>query len=223
MEVKTFNHQEKKFGVAQLESSVWKCSFHPLLISLYNRYNLLNKRKVISKTKKKSEVSGGGKKPWRQKGTGRARQGSIRSPQWKGGGVVFGPSGDQNYSVQMNRKEKKKALSSVLSKKLLLGEVVIVEDIKFDLYKTKEASSLADILLEGSNRKLLVVNSLLESKNKMFEVSFRNIEKVLLKNSARLDVYDVISSGTVVFTRNSLIEVEERLFDSRKQLMKEEF
>lgn len=216
MEVKTFDYLGKKFGVMKLQSDIWNCNFHPLLISLYNRYNLLNKRNVISKTKNKSEVSGGGRKPWRQKGTGRARQGSIRSPQWKGGGVVFGPDGKQNYSVQMNRKEKRKALSSILSKKLSLGEIIVAENINFDSYKTKEAYSFVKSL--ESKKNLLIVNSLLESKNEKFEKSFRNIKEVSLKNSVRLDVYDVIKSNIIVFTPSSLTEIEKRLsgFDNNK-------
>ncbi|HXN54396.1 MAG TPA: 50S ribosomal protein L4, partial [Mycoplasmatales bacterium] len=142
MEVKVFNCFEKKFSTNSLNSKIWRVSFSPLLISLYNRYSLLNRRNVISKTKNKAEVSGGGRKPWMQKGTGRARQGSIRSPQWVGGGVVFGPSGNQNYSVEMNKKERRKALYSIFSEKISRGELIIVENMKFTNYSTKEANLL---------------------------------------------------------------------------------
>lgn len=210
MKAKIFDCSEKKFGNVDLDSKIWNSSFKPFLISMYNRLIISNERERISKTKNKSEVSGGGRKPWRQKGTGRARQGSIRSPQWKGGGVVFGPSGEQNYSIGMNKKERKASLFSILSKKASENEVLILENFKIDDYKTKFALSLLNDI-GFLDKKILFVAHSSEKENGFLKKSFKNIKKVNVTDTKNLKINFILSSQALIFTKDSILEMESLL------------
>ena len=155
--------------------------------------------------KNRSAVSGGGRKPWRQKGTGRARQGSIRSPQWRGGGIVFGPT-PRSYSYKLPRKVRRLAIKSVLSQKVLDQKLVVVEALQFDAPKTKEfAQVLANLKVDT---KVLVV---VESSNEFAQLAARNIPNVTIVDETQVTVLDVVNNDKLVLTQAALSKVEEGL------------
>ena len=155
--------------------------------------------------KNRSAVSGGGRKPWRQKGTGRARQGSIRSPQWRGGGIVFGPT-PRSYSYKLPRKVRRLAIKSVLSQKVLDQKLVVVEALQFDVPKTKEfAQVLANLKVDT---KVLVV---VESSNEFAQLAARNIPNVTVVDETQVTVLDVVNNDKLVLTQAALSKVEEGL------------
>ena len=164
-----------------------------------------NSRQATAKTKVRHEVSGGGKKPWRQKGTGRARAGTTRSPIWVGGGTVFGPVGNQNYKISQNKKEHQLALRSALSLKAKEG-LVVVNEIKFVEKKTKEFVKMLDALKVG-NKVLVVVNSIDENT---FAAS-RNVGYAKVVTSDNVSVLDLLNVDTLVMSQESVKEVEEAL------------
>ena len=164
-------------------------------------------RSGTASTKTRSEVQGGGRKPWRQKGLGRARHGSIRSPQWVGGGVVFGPH-PRDYSQRTPKKMKKLALRSALSARASEGNIKVVETIDWAAPKTKVASSLLSAI--GATRKALVV---LGPTDRVAERSFRNLPRVVLTHSGQLSAYDVLWADTVVFTTDTLGSVAAGSYD----------
>ena len=157
-------------------------------------------RSATSKVKSRGEVRGGGRKPWRQKGTGRARQGSIRSPQWVGGGVAHGPSGEQNYTKRVSKSLKRVALRSALSDRASSGDVRVIEDLTFDAPKTKDAIAFLDAM-EFGTRRVLVVTS---SRDDVVMRSFRNLDRVHLLSVDQLNTYDVLVSDVVVFQSDAL-------------------
>ena len=155
--------------------------------------------------KNRSAVSGGGRKPWRQKGTGRARQGSIRSPHWRGGGIVFGPT-PRSYSYKLPRKVRRLAIKSVLSQKVLDQKLVVVEALQFDAPKTKEfAQVLANLKVDT---KVLVV---VESSNEFAQLAARNIPNVTVVDETQVTVLDVVNNDKLVLTQAALSKVEEGL------------
>lgn len=162
-------------------------------------------RQGTHKTKGRSEVSGGGRKPWRQKGTGRARQGSIRSPQWRGGGVVFGPT-PRSYSYKLPKKVRRLAMKSVLSEKVAENNLVAIEGLNFDAPKTKEFKQvLANLSIDS---KVLVV---LEKGNDFAALSARNLPNVSVVTSDNVSVLDVVSNTKVLATQTALTQIEEVL------------
>ena len=169
---------------------------------------LSNTRQATAKTKKRDEVSGGGKKPWRQKGTGRARQGSIRSPQWRGGGIVFGPTGEQNYKIKQNKKEYQLALKSALSEKAKSNSIKLVTEFKFDEPKTKKAVELLNTL-KTTNKTLFIVSE--ESSNYEAWLSAINLQNVMVLMADEINVYDIVNSDSIVMTVDAVKKVEEVL------------
>lgn len=155
--------------------------------------------------KNRSAVSGGGRKPWRQKGTGRARQGSIRSPQWRGGGIVFGPT-PRSYSYKLPKKVRRLAIKSVLSQKVLDNKLVVVEALQFDALKTKEFAQVLSNL--NVDTKVLVV---VESSNDFALLSARNIPNVTIVDETDVTVLDVVNNDKLLFTKAALSKVEEGL------------
>ena len=156
-------------------------------------------RQGTASTKTRSEVRGGGRKPWRQKGTGRARHGSIRSPQWRGGGVVFGPT-PRSYSRKLNRKVRRLAVRSILSQKLIDNELKVVENLVFDAPKTKEFIKVLDAL-NIEDKVVFVVDGQEEAENAY--LSLRNLQDVLMITVDQVNVYDVMNSSNVVFTKSA--------------------
>ena len=169
---------------------------------------LSNTRQATAKTKKRDEVSGGGRKPWRQKGTGRARQGSTRSPQWRGGGVVFGPTGEQNYTIKQNKKEYNLALKSALSEKAKAENIILVDEIKYEAAKTKTAVEMLN-KLNTTKKTLLVVSE--ESVNYEALMSVANLQNVMVLFTDELNVYDVVNSDSIVMTVDAVKSIEEVL------------
>ena len=186
------------FGVKPNENVVYDA------IQVY----MANSRQATAKTKKRDEVSGGGRKPWRQKGTGRARQGSTRSPQWRGGGVVFGPTGVQNFTIKQNKKEYQLALKSVLSEKVKNNNLVILNEIKCEKPQTK---AMAEMLktLNTKNKTLFVVSE--DSVNYEALLSMSNLPNVLVLFADEVNVYDVVNSDSVVMTLDAVKSIEEVL------------
>ena len=165
-----------------------------------------NERQGTHSTKTRSEVSGGGRKPWRQKGTGNARQGSIRAVQWRKGGIAFGPK-PRDYSKKQNRKERRLALKSALSYKVTDKELVLIEDIKFETNKTKEMVTLLDKLGLTNAKVLLVINELDDN----ICLSSRNLGNVKVVLPCEVNTYDVVNSDKMVVTASALKELEEVL------------
>ncbi|MCO6531090.1 MULTISPECIES: 50S ribosomal protein L4 [Lactobacillus] len=167
------------------------------------------KRQGTSKVKNRSAVRGGGKKPWKQKGTGRARQGSIRSPQWRGGGVVFGPT-PRSYAYSMPRKQRRLAIKSVLSQKLIDQDLIVLDQLTLSAPKTKEFKSILDSLnIEG---KVLVV-----SEDKNVQLSARNLPKVKVITINGLNVEDVVNYDKLILTKDAIEKIEENVEGASKK------
>jgi large subunit ribosomal protein L4 len=178
---------------------------HQLLKDAYCAY-LANGRENLAVAKSRGLVSGGGKKPWRQKGTGRARFGSSRNPIWRGGGIAFGPTGNENYAKKLNIKAKRTALKQALTLAQSDGKISVIEDIKLKNAKTADLVNLISKLsAEGSL--LLVLDKLPEE----LKLSARNIPFVLLSTAKGLNVFDVLNSDQIVITKPALLEIESRL------------
>ena len=178
-------------------SSSSKASVHLAVVA-----QLANKRQGTQKAKTRSEVSGGGRKPWRQKGTGHARQGSTRSPQWKGGGVVFAPT-PRDYTIRLNKKEKRAALKSALTSRVQDNKFIVVDEFKFDEIKTKKFQNVMDNLKVS---KALVV---LGDNDQNTVLSARNIAGVKTSQVGSINVYDILKYNTVVATKAAVASIEE--------------
>jgi len=201
------NQSGEKVKNINLKDSVW--GLEPNDAVLHNDIiaKLANARQSSASTKTRSEISGGGRKPWRQKGTGNARQGSIRAPQWRGGGVVFGPTPNRNYTKKVNKKEKRLALLSALSYKAIDNELVVVDSIKFETNKTKEMTTLLN-KLNLTNQKVLIV---LDELNENICLSSRNLANVKIVLTNELNSLDLVSADRLVITESALNKLEEVL------------
>ena len=166
-----------------------------------------NERQASANTKTRSEVSGGGRKPWKQKGTGRARQGSTRAPHWYHGGVVFGPTPDRNYTKKMNKKERKLALKSALSYKLIDSEMIVLDAFNLESNKTKEAIQILTNLKVNNEKTLIVVDKLDEN----LVLATRNLANVILLESNEINTLDVVSADRMLITENAIKQIEEVL------------
>ena len=200
--VTVYNIEGKEVGTIELNDAVFGVEVNEHLVHMAVVSQLANNRQGTQKAKTRSEVSGGGKKPWRQKGTGHARQGSTRSPQWTGGGVVFAPT-PREYSFKMNKKEKRAALKSVLSAKVAENKFIVVDEIKFEEIKTK---NMANVLKNLDVNKALVV---LEDGNVNAEISARNIADVKTAKTNTINVYDILKYNTVIATKAAVETIQE--------------
>ena len=200
--VSVYNIEGKEVGTIDLNDAVFGVEVNEHLVHMAVVNQLANKRQGTQKAKTRSEVSGGGRKPWRQKGTGHARQGSTRAPQWTGGGVVFAPV-PRDYSFKMNKKEKRAALKSALTAKVEEKKFIVVDEIKLDEIKTK---NFANILKNLDVSKALVV---LEDGNTNAEVSARNIADIKTARSNTINVYDILKYNTVIATKAAVANIEE--------------
>jgi large subunit ribosomal protein L4 len=200
--VKVYNIEGKEVGTMELNDAVFGVEVNEHLMHLAVVSQLANKRQGTQSAKTRAEVSGGGRKPWRQKGTGHARQGSTRSPQWTGGGVVFAPK-PRDYSVKMNKKEKAAAIKSALSSKVAEEKFIVVDGLAFDEIKTKK---MAAVLNNLKVNKALVV---LDKKDENVILSARNIPEVRTVMSGSVNVYDVLKYGNVVITKEAVAQIEE--------------
>ena len=200
--VSVFDMQGKEVGKMELNDAVFGVEVNENLVHMAVVAQLANMRQGTQKAKTRSEVSGGGRKPWRQKGTGHARQGSIRAPQWKGGGVVFAPV-PRDYSVSMNKKEKRAALKSALTSRVEAGKLIVLDELKLDAIKTK---AFAEVLSALKLDKALVI---LDELDKNVILSARNIPDVKTTQVNTLNVYDVMKYSTVVVTKKAVSNIEE--------------
>ena len=209
-QVEIVNNKGKIVSNFSLNSAVWKVPLSNFNISLANRCYLANQRQGTKKTKNKGEVSGGGIKPWRQKGTGRARSGSIRNPHFRGGGVAFGPRGVENYSLGVNKKLKKNVLQSLLGEKIRNKELIVVDKLTLENYKTKEAEKFLNILPKKEAKTLLILAQQEENKEKIIR-SFRNLPYLSIGDSKSINPLQALSSRYLIFTHSALSEIEKRL------------
>jgi large subunit ribosomal protein L4 len=194
----------------ELDPAIWQTPYSAHAVSLTVRSYLGNQRQGTSKVKNRGEVKGSTKKIRPQKGTGGARHGSRYAPQFRGGGIAHGPTGKENYHYQVNKKVKKKALQSTLSKKNQAQEIMIIDQINLSSYKTKEANNFLT-QLKVNDKKLLIIFSTLENKNEKTKKSFRNLPNVSLSNSKKVNVYEVINHSLILFTQEAFTEMEERI------------
>jgi len=199
------NIKGEKVGDITLNEDVW--GIEPNDAVLYDALTLTrnNQRQGTAATKTRSEVSGGGIKPWKQKGTGRARQGSIRAPHWVGGGVVFGPH-PRSFAKKMNRKERRLALKSALSYKVIESEIIVVDSFNMETPKTKEAL-VALSNLKVNKKILLVVDEL----NDNVILATRNIKEIVLLEANEINTYDIIAADNMIITEKAVKAIEEVL------------
>ena len=200
--VTVYNMEGNEVGTMELNDAVFGVEINEHLVHLAVVRQLANNRQGTQKAKTRSEVSGGGRKPWRQKGTGHARQGSTRSPQWTGGGVVFAPV-PRDYSFKMNKKEKRAALKSALTSRVEENKFIVVDEMKFDEIKTKKFQTVLNNL--NVNKALVV----LEEGDKNAEISAKNIPDVKTARVNTINVYDILKYNTVIATKAVVAAIEE--------------
>ena len=200
--VSVFNMQGNNVGSMELSDSVFGVEVNEHLMHLAVTAQLANKRQGTQKAKTRSEVSGGGKKSWRQKGTGHARQGSTRAPQWTGGGVVFAPT-PREYTITLNKKEKRAALKSALTSRVQENKMIVLDSLNLDEIKTKKFQAVLTAL---KAEKALVV---LEDMNQNVILSARNIEGVKTAQVNEINTYDVLKYGTVIASQAAVKKIEE--------------
>ena len=200
--VSVYNIEGKEVGTIDLNDAVFGVEVNEHLVHMAVVSQLANNRQGTQKAKTRSEVSGGGRKPWRQKGTGHARQGSTRAPQWTGGGVVFAPV-PRDYSFKMNKKEKRAALQSALTSRVEENKFIVVDELNFDEIKTKK---FQEVLNNLNVNKALVV---LEDGNTNVEISARNIAGVKTAKTNTINVYDILKYNTVIATKAAVAKIEE--------------
>ena len=201
-EVSVLNMEGSEVGKMKLNDAIFGVEINEHLVHLAVVAQLANDRQGTQKAKTRSEVRGGGRKPWRQKGTGHARQGSIRSPQWTGGGVVFAPT-PRDYSKKMNKKEKRIALKSVLTSRVNDGKFIVVDELKFDEPKTKEFAKVMDNL--KAEKALVVLND----NDTNVVKSAANIPTVKTASTNTINVYDILKYDTVIVTQDAVKTIEE--------------
>ena len=199
--VSVYNMEGKEVGTLELNDAVFGVEVNEHLVHLAVVAQLANKRQGTQKAKTRSEVSGGGRKPWRQKGTGHARQGSTRSPQWKGGGVVFAPT-PRDYTIRLNKKEKRAALKSALTSRVQANKFIVVDELKFDEIKTKKFQGVMDSLKVN---KALVV---LADNDQNTVLSARNVADVKTAQVDSINVYDILKYNTVVASKAAVASFE---------------
>ena len=201
--VSDYNMEGKEVGTVELNDAVFGAKVNEHLVHMAVLQQLADNRQGTQKAKTRSEVSGGGRKPWRQKGTGHARQGSIRAPQWKGGGVVFAPV-PRDYSFKLNKKEKRAALKSVLTDKVQSGKLVVLDELKMDEFKTKKMQAVLTNL-KVSDKALVVI----AEKDEKVVKSAANLPFVQTALPNTINVYDILKAGTLVVTKDAVNKIEE--------------
>ena len=200
--VSVYNMQGAQVGELELNDAVFGVEVNEHLVKMAVTSQLANKRQGTQKAKTRSEVSGGGRKPWRQKGTGHARQGSIRAPQWTGGGVVFAPV-PRNYSFKLNKKEKRAALKSVLTSRVNENKFIVLDELTLDEIKTKK---FVEVMNNLKVAKALVVT---DGTDKNVVLSARNLKNIKTASTNTINVYDILKYDTVVATKAAVATIEE--------------
>lgn len=200
--VSVYNMEGKEVGKMDLNDAVFGVEINEHLVHMAVVQMLANKRQGTQKAKTRSEVSGGGRKPWRQKETGHARQGSIRAPQWKGGGVVFAPV-PRDYSFKLNKKEKRAALKSVLTSRVQENKLIVLDELKLDEIKTKKFKEVMENL---KVEKAMVV---IGAADENIFYSARNLPKISTAVVDSINVYDILKGDTLVITKDAVAKIEE--------------
>lgn len=233
IKINIYNQKAENVGKAELADKIFNVAIKESLVHQAMVAQMGNERQVLAHTKDRSEVSGGGKKPWRQKGTGRARVGSSRSPLWIGGGVTFGPRNDRNFKKDLNRKMKQKALCMVMSDKVKENNFIVLDKLEIKEYKTKAVSEILKALekiakpaeivpaaektgkkIEGkivsgkkSKRSILIVN---DEKKSEIKYSFRNLTGIKMINLENINILDLLKYKELIITQEGLKKIEER-------------
>ena len=200
--VSVYNMKGEEVGKIDLNDAVFGVEVNEHLVHMAVVQHLANKRQGTQKAKTRSEVSGGGRKPWRQKGTGHARQGSTRAPQWKGGGMVFAPV-PRDYSFKLNKKEKRLALKSALTSRVQDEKFIVLDELKLDEIKTKKFKEVLDNLKVS---KAVVVTA---DDDKNVVLSARNLPTVITSAAANINTYDIMKYNTVIATKDAVAKIEE--------------
>ena len=200
--VTVYNMEGNEVGTMELNDAVFGVEINEHLVHLAVVRQLANNRQGTQKAKTRSEVRGGGRKPWRQKGTGHARQGSTRAPQWTGGGIVFAPT-PRDYTIRLNKKEKRAALKSALTSRVLENKFIVVDELKLDEIKTKKFQNVLNNL--KVNKALVVVD---ENSDNVVK-SAKNIQSVKTAYVNTINVYDILKYNTVVATKAAVANIEE--------------
>ena len=200
--VSVYNMEGKEVETMELDDAVFGVEVNEHLVHMAVVQQLANNRQGTQKAKTRSEVRGGGRKPWRQKGTGHARQGSTRAPQWTGGGVVFAPT-PRDYSFKLNKKEKRAALKSALSSRVAENKFVVVDELRFDAIKTKDFAKVMSNL--GVEKALVVIND----NDTNVVMSAKNIPTVKTASTSTINVYDILKYNTVVVTKDAVNTIQE--------------
>jgi len=200
--VSVYNMEGKEVGTMELNDAVFGVEINEHLVHAVVVAQLANKRQGTQKAKTRSEVSGGGRKPWRQKGTGHARQGSTRAPQWTGGGVVFAPT-PRDYTIKLNKKERRLALKSVLTAKVQENNFIVLDELKLDEIKTKKFQAVLDNL--NVNKAMVVLNE----NDKNVVMSAKNIPNVITAQTNTINVYDILKYNTMIVTKAAVETIQE--------------
>lgn len=203
--IAVYNQKGEKVGMASLNPAIFALPEKPDLIKQAVLYQMAGKREPIASTKTRGEVRGGGRKPWRQKGTGRARAGSIRSPIWRGGGVVFGPRKERNFKKEMPKKMRRLALFSALSNKLKEGKIILLDKLEFKEIKTKQVEEMLNKLpiKEGT---ILLATEKLDPK---VELSCSNLPYLKTLSPKSLNLIDLLKYDWLILTKEALKKIEE--------------
>ncbi|MEI7620617.1 MAG: 50S ribosomal protein L4 [Candidatus Falkowbacteria bacterium] len=211
VKINVYNQKAENVGTLDLSDKIFKVALNNDLLHQAVIAQMANERQVLAHTKTKAEVSGGGKKPWKQKGTGRARVGSSRSPIWRGGGIIFGPRNDRNFKKNINQKMKQKAMFMALSDKVTNNTFVVLEDLNMPEFKTKNFNELLTNLekkvLNNERRNVLVIN---DQKDEKVKYSGRNLKGVEIINLENLNLVDVLKYKNLVLTSEAVKKLEER-------------
>jgi Ribosomal protein L4 len=211
MKIKVYNQTAEFVHDLEVSEKIFGVKSNPELLHQAVVTQMGNERQVLADTKDRSEVRGGGKKPWKQKGTGRARVGSSRSPIWTGGGVTFGPTSDRNFSKKINKKMKQKAIFMALSDKLAGGTLVILDELKMEEFKTKKfnevLTAIESKVLNNERRNILIIN---DSKDEKVKYSARNLKGTEIINLENINIVELLKFKNLLLTEAAVKTLEER-------------
>ena len=211
MKIKVYNQTAEFVHDLELSEKIFGVKSNAELLHQAVVTQMGNERQVLADTKDRSEVRGGGKKPWKQKGTGRARVGSSRSPIWTGGGVTFGPTSDRNFSKKINKKMKQKAIFMALSDKLVNGTLVILDELKMEEFKTKKfnevLTAIETKILNNERRNILIIN---DSKDDKIKYSARNLKGTEIINLENINIVELLKFKNLLLTEAAVKTLEER-------------
>jgi len=204
--IKVFNQEGKEVSELKLNEVIFDLPWNADLVHQAVRVALANKRQILASTKDRSEVSGGGRKPWRQKGTGRARHGSIRSPLWKGGGITFGPTKERNFKLKINKKMARQAFLTALSTKAKDSELLVLDDLKLSAPKTKEMSKIMKNFPQVKTSLLVLAGK----KDENLKRAGRNLPNLRIINIDNLNILDILKYKHLIFTKDGIEHLNKK-------------